>query len=72
MNCTVQIVTFLSLLKHICACSLLVCLHDYYCVSVCRLCVGVGCRMANWMVGEGAFVMAAQNSRQYLMVVDLV
>ncbi len=27
--------------------------------------------MANWMVGESAFVMAAQNSSLYLMVVDL-
>lgn len=28
--------------------------------------------MVNWMVGESAFVTAAQNSRLYLMVVDLV
>lgn len=26
--------------------------------------------MANWMVGESAFVKAAQNSRLYLMVLD--
>lgn len=28
--------------------------------------------MANWMVGESAFVKAAQNSRLYLMVLDSV
>lgn len=36
---------------------------------VCRLCVGGRCWVANWMVGESAFVMAAQNSGVCLIAV---
>lgn len=36
---------------------------------VCRLCVGGRCWVANWMVGESAFVTAAQNSGVCLIAV---
>lgn len=53
-----------------CSCGSALCLCVCVIIIVCVcvrvlgdcVCVGGKCRMVNWMVGESAFVMAAQNS----------
>lgn len=44
----------------LCFSALLLRLRDYH--FACVVCVGGSCGMANWMVGENAFVMEARNS----------